>query len=222
MIEQILTLTTIPRLRLSSLEHWNFRNHWIELWERFGDRLCRHLHMSLQSGSASVLKRMARCYDPATYAEKLDAARVVPGMAITTDIIVGFPGETPEEHAESLAFAEAMQFSGAHLFSYSLRPGTAAATMAAQVPVEVKKHRFHEMKAIIAQSERAFGESQLAKTLPVLWQQPDHEGTLRGLSDNYLHVHAGLHQAEPNTLTRARLLHFQHGRIVAEPIPSRP
>ena len=184
------------------------------------ERLCRHLHMSLQSGSPSVLKRMARCYDPATYAEKMDAAREIPGMAITTDIIVGFPGETPEQHAESLAFVKAMQFSGAHLFSYSLRPGTAAAALPDQVPAEVKKHRFHEMKAVIAQSERAFAESQLGEALPVLWQQPDQEGTLRGLSDNYLHVHTDRDRAEPNTITHTRLLRFQRGRIMAEPIPS--
>ncbi|MFP6906745.1 MAG: MiaB/RimO family radical SAM methylthiotransferase [Verrucomicrobiota bacterium] len=220
LIDRILSRTAIPRLRLSSLEPWNFRHHWVELWERFGDRLCRHLHMSLQSGSASVLKRMARCYDPATYAEKLDAARVIPGMAITTDIIVGFPGETPEEHTESLAFAKAMHFSGAHLFSYSLRPGTSAATLPDQGPAEVKKHRFHEMKAVIAQSERAFVESQLGEALPVLWQQAEHEGSLRGLSDNYLHVHTDPALAKPNTLTHTRLLHFQGRRIMAEPIPS--
>ncbi len=141
-------------------------------------------------------------------------------MAITTDIIVGFPGETPEQHAESLAFAETMQFSGAHLFCYSLRPGTAAATLPDQVPAEVKKHRFHEMKSVIAQSERAFSESQLGKVLPVLWQQAGHEGTLRGLSGNYLHVHTDGALAKANTLTHTRLLHFQDGRIMAEPIPS--
>jgi threonylcarbamoyladenosine tRNA methylthiotransferase MtaB len=217
LVDQVLSNTTIPRLRLSSLEPWNFRNHWVELWEKYGDRLCRHLHMSLQSGSPSVLKRMARCYDPETFAEKVDAARVIPGMAITTDIIVGFPGETPEEHTETLAFVESMQFAGAHLFTYSLRPGTVAATLPDHLPGDVKKHRYHEMKAVITRTERAFAESQIGETLPVLWQQQD-SGGLNGLSDNYLTVHTEATLAELNTLTATRLLRFQADRMMGEPM----
>ena len=216
LLERILNETDLPRLRMGSLEPWNFRDTWIPLWHRFPDRLCRHLHMSLQSGSATVLRRMKRCYDPATFAEKVEQIReAIPGISISTDIIVGFPGETDEEHAESIAFAKRMAFAGAHLFPYSSRPGTAATQMPGQTTREARKTRFHEMKAVIDESEKAFMMTQVGKESTVLWEQ-GQDGHLAGLTDHYLRVVTDATRATPNTIERCRILLDADGTLRAE------
>ncbi len=219
LLEQILARTDIPRLRLSSLEPWSFKVEWLELWARFGERLCRHFHMSLQSGSNTVLRRMRRVYRAEEYAEKVTTIRAaVPGVAITTDIIVGFPGETEEEHRESLAFVREMAFAGAHIFPFSPRPGTEAATMPNQVPPEVKRRRYEEMKAVTDASAAAFQQAMLGQVLPVLWEQREADGVLSGLTDNYIRVHAPVGAARPNTITPTRLTHVEGERVWGLPV----
>jgi len=206
LIDQLLSRTTIPRIRLSSLEPWNFRDHWTPLWDTYGHRLCRHLHMSLQSGSRSVLKRMARCYDPETFMEKVQVARdAIPEIAITTDIICGFPGETEEEHQASIDFVHDMAFAGAHIFTYSARPGTLAANLPDQIETKIKKTRFLEMKSTVNKTEAAFQKSQYGHLLPVLWEQVERDGQLSGLTDNFVRVKICPTLAAPNTITLATL-----------------
>jgi threonylcarbamoyladenosine tRNA methylthiotransferase MtaB len=216
LIDRILAGTEIPRLRLSSLEPWNFKPHWVALWSRYEGRLCAHLHMSVQSGSASVLRRMARPYDPATYANKLAALRdAIPDLGVTTDIIVGFPGETDEEHAESLAFVDAMAYSGAHIFTYSSRPGTEAAQMPGHIPPAVKETRYREMKRAASRSAKAFEAAMLGKDVRVLWESRDNEGRAWGWTENYLRVYAPPGSAEPNTITTVTLAADQQGKLHA-------
>jgi len=129
LIQAILSETDVQRLRLSSLEPWDLDEAFFELWA--DPRLCRHLHLPLQSGSPATLRRMARKTTPVSYARLLETARrLIPQLAITTDIITGFPGESQSEFDESLAFVKAMRFAGGHVFTYSERPGTAAAAPA--------------------------------------------------------------------------------------------
>ncbi len=219
LLEQILVHTDIPRVRLSSLEPWSFKLEWLDLWARFDGRLCRHLHMSLQSGCNTVLRRMRRAYRAETYAEKVAAIRAaIPGVAITTDIIVGFPGETEEEHRTSLAFVEEMAFAGAHIFPYSPRPGTPAATMPGQVPGDVKRRRYEQMKAVTDASADAFRQAMLGHVLPVLWEQREADGALSGLTDNYLRVHTPAGTVRPNTITPTRLTHMADGRLWGTPL----
>ncbi len=181
LIERILEETAIPRLRLSSLEPWNFETGWLELWPRWGDRLCRHLHMSLQSGSDTVLRRMRRAYRAELFADKVAAARaIIPEVAISTDIIVGFPGESEEEHRESLDFVGEIGFASAHIFSFSPRPGTRAATMPMQLPNAVKKRRLHEMREVADRSAARFRAAMQGTVQPVLWEQPDEHGGRAG------------------------------------------
>ncbi|MHB1480930.1 MAG: MiaB/RimO family radical SAM methylthiotransferase, partial [Bellilinea sp.] len=123
LIRAILTDTDVERLRLSSLEPWDLDEEFFRLWEN--PRLCRHLHLPLQSGSDRTLRRMARNTSPAAFRRLVTVARhAAPGMAVTTDIIVGFPGEDEGEFSESLAFVQEMNFAGGHVFTYSTRPGT--------------------------------------------------------------------------------------------------
>ncbi len=138
LVRKILTDTPTRRLRLSSLEPWNLDESFFSLWEN--PRLCRHLHLPLQSGSEATLKRMGRAITPAAYAALVGLARKIsPEIAITTDIIAGFPGETDAEFAESLAFVKEMQFAAGHVFHYSPRPGTPAVRLPGQVAGPVRK-----------------------------------------------------------------------------------
>ena len=221
LVDLILTRTALPRLRLSSLEPWNFKSDWTALWSAHPGRLCRHLHMSLQSGSRTVLRRMRRHYDPETFAEKVAAARAVPGMAITTDLIVGFPGETPEEHGESLAFARTMAFAGAHLFRYSARPGTDAALMPNQIGGEVKRLRHAEMAAMLETTAQAFRQSLAGTVARVLWEKPDEQGIGRGYTDTYAEVRLTGGAVERNTLVDCHLA-LEGTELVATPVKARP
>jgi threonylcarbamoyladenosine tRNA methylthiotransferase MtaB len=206
LIQRILEETPIPRLRLSSLEPWNFRAHWLDLWPRWGDRLCRHLHMSLQSGSDSVLRRMRRAYTAAAFAEKVALARAcISDVAISTDLIVGFPGESEEEHRESLAFVEEVGFSSTHIFSFSPRPGTRAATMRDQIPNLVKKQRHQEMQAVADRAAQQYRATMLGTVQPVLWEKPDPDAASRGLTGTYLQVRSRDPRAARNTIQRVRL-----------------
>jgi len=137
LIETILRETDVPRLRLSSLEPWDLNADFFSLWGSswaLSTRLMPHLHLPLQSGCESTLRRMARRTTPDSFRELVSTAReVMPGVAITTDLIAGFPGETDEEIAESLKFVKEMNFAGGHIFTYSPRPGTGAAKMKGQI-----------------------------------------------------------------------------------------
>ena len=193
LIQAVLDETDPPRLRLSSLEPWDLHAQFFSLWQ--DARLCRHLHLPLQSGSSATLHRMARKITPQAYAELVQTARAaIPGLAITTDLIVGFPGETEAEFAASYAFVQAMEFAGGHVFTYSARPGTAAARMSGQVPHALRKQRNRQMQRLFAQAAQATQAQWIGSRLPVLWEraQPDGDNTwlLSGLTDTYCRVTA--------------------------------
>lgn len=191
LIEAILKHTDTPRLRLSSLEPWDIERDFFALWGN--DRLARHLHLPLQSGCKATLKRMARKITPEAYARLIGTVReAIPDVAITTDIIVGFPGETESEFTESLAYAAQMNFARGHVFTYSEREGTAAARMPGSVPYPVRKSRNAQMRKVLGESERSYQNRFIGKRLPVLWESAtalDPESwNLQGLTDNYLRV----------------------------------
>ncbi len=193
LIIAIINDTDTPRLRLSSLEPWDLDEEFFSLWEH--PRLCRHLHLPLQSGSASTLRRMARKTTPSSFAALVNAARaIVPDIAITTDLIAGFPGESEAEFFETLSFIQEMKFAGGHVFTYSPRPGTVAAHMSGQVSYPVRKERNARLRACLADSARKYRSRFLGQTLPVLWESASTFGPelwhLSGLTDNYLRVSA--------------------------------
>ena len=131
-------------------------------------------------------------------------------MAITTDVITGFPGESEAEFAESLAFVEAMDFAGGHIFTYSARPGTVAARLADQVPHAVRKERNARMRLAVAKGELRYQQAFIGRTLPVLWESaavlsPDG-WELSGLTDNYLRVTACAPQELWNCITPVKLM----------------
>jgi threonylcarbamoyladenosine tRNA methylthiotransferase MtaB len=178
------------------------------LWE--DPRLCRHLHLPLQSGCEQTLRRMARKTTPRSFFRLVAAARsAIPEIAITTDIIAGFPGETESEFERSLAFVEKMDFAGGHVFTYSARPGTAAAKMPNQVPYPMRKARNNRLRSVLEQSSRRYQQRFVGQTLPVLWEGATNisQGNwqLSGLTDNYLRVHSRDARQLWNQITPVRI-----------------
>jgi threonylcarbamoyladenosine tRNA methylthiotransferase MtaB len=184
----LLEETTIPRIRLTSLAPWAFDRRLLDLLAH--PRVCRHVHMSLQSGCDRTLDRMRRPYTAADYRALVEEIRsTVPGVAVTTDVIVGFPGETEEDHEESRRFVLEVGFSRTHVFSYSPRPGTEAAELPGQADPPTIKARAASMLEVASVGERRFRERHVGETLQVLWED-EREGRLLGTSDNYLRVAA--------------------------------
>jgi threonylcarbamoyladenosine tRNA methylthiotransferase MtaB len=208
LVQAILADTNFPRVRLSSLEPWDLNEGFFQLWEN--PRLCRHLHLPLQSGCAATLRRMARRTTPAAFSALVAAARAsIPQVAITTDIIVGFPGENEGEFAESRAFVSEMQFAGGHVFTYSARSGTSAARMSGQVNHALRKERNAEMRSILETSARAYRRHLIGMEMPLLWEgsSPEIAGSWQvdGLTSNYLRVKARSSHPLSNEITHARL-----------------
>jgi len=204
LLRHILDETGVARLRLSSLQPQEITPELVGLWQ--DQRLCRHFHLSLQSGSDSVLKRMNRGYTTAEYQRAVDLVReAVPSVAITTDIMVGFPGETDAEFEESYNFAKQMDFARIHVFSYSPRPGTQAADMPRQVETNLKRERSQRMLALARECLRDFRQKFLGQTLMVLWEK-ESGGLWSGLTDNYIRVYTKSDKDLTNQLLPFRLV----------------
>lgn len=178
----------IDRVRLGSLEPEQLDAPNIARLRR-QKKLCPQFHLSLQSGCAATLKRMNRHYTPEEYRKIVANLRVAfPNAAITTDIMVGFPGETDEEFAESLAFEKEIGFAKVHVFIYSRRPGTPAAKAPDQVPHEIGEERSRQMIAAAAETRKAFFLQQTTKTEPVLFERECGKGVYEGYTENYTPV----------------------------------
>lgn len=208
LIETILAKTSVARIRLSSLEPWDLAHDFFSLWQE--KRLCRHLHLPLQSGCAETLKRMARKTTLEGFAQLVEAARQVdPRMAITTDLIVGFPGETEDEFAQSLDFVRRMSFSAGHVFNFSPRPGTPAARYSGQVHPLERKKRSAQMRAILAESSMQYRQQFLDEEADVLWETSQENPTgiweMQGLTGNYLRVFANAPRNLWNEISRVHL-----------------
>jgi len=204
LLERILAETGIIRLRLSSLQPDEISPELIGLWR--DPRLCRHFPLSLQSGSDRVLGRMQRRYSVSDYQQAVSLIRsLVPGAAITTDVMVGFPGETDEEFEESYEFCRQLGFARIHVFPYSPRPGTLAAGMPQMVTARVKKERGQRMLALAQQSAQNFRRQFLGRTMPVLWEKQTG-GIWSGLTDNYIRVFTTSGEDLTNKLLAARLV----------------
>lgn len=189
-VGRLADIAGIDRIRLSSLEPRHVTPHLMELLQHH-PKVCRHLHLSLQSGSQGVLERMKRAYTAGEYREVVRELRTrIPDLGLTTDIIVGFPSETEAEHAESLAFVREMGFHRLHVFPYSARKGTPAAAMGGQVARTVKERRTHEMIALGRELALEFAGRMTGKTYAVVAEREVHteDGWLEGYTDNYVRV----------------------------------
>lgn len=192
LLEKLGKVPGLVRLRLSSLEPNDISIELLDLMAS-GPPFCRHLHIPLQSGDDYVLKRMKRKYDTAFYRNLIELIRQrIPGVGITTDVMVGFPGEQEENFINSCNFIKEISFSGLHVFKYSPRHGTPAAKYPDQVKPQVKDRRSHELINIGHEMSRSFAAQYLNKTVEVLAEQPVDKNnnieTFEGLTDNYIRV----------------------------------
>ena len=177
------------RLRLGSIEPSVITEDFCKKIAACGS-VCRHFHLSLQSGCDATLKAMNRKYDTARFYEAMQLLRrYFPDCGMTCDVIVGFPGETEEHQLETLDFLKKAQFSDAHIFPYSRRPGTPADKMDGQIDRATKAKRSKQARAVVAETRRRFLESMIGKALPVLFETKEGE-CWQGHSDNYLEVRA--------------------------------
>ena len=187
-VRVVLSIPELKRLRLGSLESIALSPELFALI-RGDERFAKHLHLPLQAGSDEILQAMNRHYDTATFAKLIENVETsVPGIAMSTDIIVGFPGETEDMFQRSLDFVAKMNFARMHVFPYSKRKGTPAATMPNQIPEPVKKERVHRMQQLADQKAAEFHMSFVGRTLQVLFET-NHEGITDGLTGNYIRVY---------------------------------
>ncbi len=204
LLEHILAETDVTRLRLSSLQPGEISPELIRLWH--DRRLCRHFHLSLQSGNDAVLGRMNRCYSIGDCQEAVSLLRaLVPEVAITTDIIVGFPGETEAEFEQSYSFCRQMEFARIHVFPYSPRKGTEAARLPRQVRAQEKKQRSQTMLALARESARNFSQRFLGRVMLVLWEKQS-DGIWSGHTDNYIKVYTRSNDDLTNKLLPLKLV----------------
>ena len=190
LIRRILAETEIQRLRLSSLEPWDLDQQFFDVFS--DQRLLPHLHLPIQSGCDAILARMARKTTVRGFADLIDAARhTIKNVSISTDIMVGFPGETVENFDESIAAVETLAFSRLHVFRYSRRDGTRAAAMPDQIPGPVARERSRRLHELGQRLMSDFHQRFLGRRLEVLWEDSENHGdALRwsGLTGNYIRV----------------------------------
>jgi threonylcarbamoyladenosine tRNA methylthiotransferase MtaB len=218
-VQAILERTGVPRLRITSVEPTDAIMMLPLLTNpAYVGRLAPHLHLPLQSGCDATLQRMKRDYTTAEYADVVRRCReMVPGISITTDLIVGFPGETEEEWEQTRGFVESMGFAKVHVFPFSRRPGTPAYSMEGQVYPDVRHARTLEMIELSSRSEGAYACAHLGRTLPVLWEH-ESDGVWSGLTGNYLRVHARTSRDLLNAITPATLVAYDAQGLWAEPL----
>ncbi|MCL7420656.1 MAG: tRNA (N(6)-L-threonylcarbamoyladenosine(37)-C(2))-methylthiotransferase MtaB [Methylobacter sp.] len=222
LIKAILAKTDIPRLRLGSLEPWELSDDFFALFDN--PRLMPHLHLPLQSGSDAVLRRMARRCKTDEFAAIVNRLRAqIPYFNITTDIIVGFPGETEQEWQDSFDFIKQTGFGHIHIFTYSPREGTKAATLPDQLSNEIKKQRSQQLHELAETMKQRFFADNVGNAFPVLWEGYSEQldaGKKRvfGYTPNYLRVGCVINQDESleNQIITAKLTANAENYLVAE------
>ncbi len=211
LIKAILSDTDLPRLRLASVEPWDLPDKFFELFSN--PRLMPHMHLPLQSGSDGVLKRMSRRCKTADFKRLIDYARSeVSDFNVTTDVIVGFPGETEEEWQESMEFIIDAEFSHIHIFSYSKREGTKAAELADQISNDIKKMRSIELHQLAAKMKRIYLQKHVHREFSILWEgssKTEQAGPTRyfGYTPNFVRTQIDIDSSEvlTNTIQQARI-----------------
>jgi len=205
LLERILAETKVPRLRISSIEPMDVSHEFIQLVAR-EPRLAKHFHVPLQSGSNRILRLMNRRYWTTQYAERMLAIHEqVPNCGLGADVMVGFPGESEADHAESMRFIESLPFTYLHIFPYSARPGTPAAGSSHPVDGRRIHERGREMRSLITAKRQEFLRAQVGQRLSVLTLHKEEEGMRFSLSSNYLKVCLPSPNTVPNSLLEVRV-----------------
>jgi len=217
-IEALNDIDGIERIRLGSLEPKVITEAFVHRLSAL-DHFCAHFHLSLQSGSDTVLDRMNRKYDTAEYYQAVELInRHLKDASFTTDIIVGFPGETDIEFEETCRFVEKVAFSKVHIFKYSPREGTKAAVMKEQVHGEIKTNRSHALQETCNQVENKYLSQFIDRQMPVLFEEMVN-GQFEGLSEGYLRVAVKSLDNLVNTIRQVKITHVEDGKLFGQIIP---
>ena len=214
LLRRLLAETDIGRVRISSIEPQSLTPALLDVLAHADGRVCRHLHVCLQSGSTSVLRQMNRGYSAGEFAELVSAARArIPGLALSTDVIVGFPGETDEDFERTCQLVRQCGFMRLHVFRYSKRPGTPAAERANQVPAQVMAARAARLRELGAALAARDAEGRIGSVEQVIVERPGH-----GTAESY-HSVAFAADAPQGALLPMRFTAYdeQRGLLVAEP-----
>lgn len=204
LVEGILKIDGDFRVRISSIEPDNFSEHFLSLFEN--PKLAPHMHICLQSGAERTLKDMHRHYTAAQFKDMCDKIKTaIPDFNITTDVIVGFPGETDDDFAESAELCRYVGFSHIHTFKYSKRTGTKAATMPNQVPEAIKTERSAIIRQISAENKLKYFNQMLGKSQKMLVERITTDGTARGYGENYIPLRLKTKELERNTFINVTL-----------------
>jgi threonylcarbamoyladenosine tRNA methylthiotransferase MtaB len=213
MVERILRESSMARIRISSIEPMDVSAKLIRLVAG-ESRLAQHFHVPLQSGCDRILRSMNRRYWAGHYAERILAIREqIPNCGIGADVMVGFPGETDQDHAASLRFIESLPYTYLHIFPYSARPGTRAAASAAQVNGRAARERGQEIRALMVAKREAFLAAQVGRSLPALTLDETDEGARVALSTNYLKVALPSSEAPANRLVNVSVGRAATGKL---------
>jgi threonylcarbamoyladenosine tRNA methylthiotransferase MtaB len=218
LIKALLTKTNIRRIRLSSLEVTEMTDEIMELLQ--DKRVCKHLHVPLQSGSDAILKNMRRPYTARTYSHMIERiANHIKGIALGTDVIVGFPGEGDAEFRNTKGLLESLPFTYMHIFPFSARPGTLAAQMPNHVSSPVRKERCNELNALNIRIKNAYLSSQIGKSLDIIIEEMHGDSTSVGKSGNYLKVEASSSAYPAKSLVTVRIAGVAGDSLKGYPIP---
>lgn len=216
LLQQLDKIDDLPRLRLSSIEPVEVDDALIN-WVATSPKACPHFHLPLQSGCDAILKAMRRPYTTADFRQIVEKIRArLPLAAITTDLIVGFPGETDEMFAETMQFLEEMQFSRLHIFRFSPRDGTPAATMPDQLSNAVKAERSHQVEKLWQQCAQNYYQKFIGRKLEILWETSEN-GILQGFSREYIPCRLqSENQSTLNTLSSNLVESFTSDGVLVE------
>jgi threonylcarbamoyladenosine tRNA methylthiotransferase MtaB len=205
LISELDQVEGIERIRISSIEPNLLKDESIELVSK-SQSFVPHFHIPLQSGSDELLKKMKRRYLTKLYIDRVNKIReVMPDAAIGVDVIVGFPGETEELFMETYNFLNELPITYLHVFTYSERENTEAAEMEGVVPIPERKRRNKMLRILSEKKKMAFYQTQLGKTLPVLWEHENKDGKMFGFTENYVRVQKNFDQASVNQIEFLKL-----------------
>jgi threonylcarbamoyladenosine tRNA methylthiotransferase MtaB len=221
LLSELLSQDGFNRIRLSSIEPWDFDPELLKLWN--DERLCRHFHIPLQSGDNQILRSMGRPITTQQYIGLItDIRNIIPDVAITTDVITGFPGETEAAFQNTIDFIIHVGFAGGHVFTFSPRPGTAAVKMEDQVSIHIARQRNAILQEIFRKQRYDFADKFIGTSMQVLWESGDLENPgvyqLSGLTDNYIRVFAEAKRNLWNEISLVSLKshHLMDGGVNAE------
>ncbi|MEW6003203.1 MAG: tRNA (N(6)-L-threonylcarbamoyladenosine(37)-C(2))-methylthiotransferase MtaB [Nitrospirota bacterium] len=219
LLKILLKRTKISRIRLSSLEVKEVDSELIELFQE--ERICKHIHLPLQSGDDTILKQMGRTYTTHFYTSIINnIIRRVPNISIGTDIIVGFPGEGRREFLNTKALLDFLPITYMHIFPFSPRPNTPASKMGMQISSIIKKERLSELKSLNDRKKKKYMLSQIDRTLDIIIEEKCGESTSIGTSSNYLRVRVPSKGHHKKDLIKVSVTGIQGGLLTGDAIES--